>query len=281
MDGLNIILTAAVVDVPVSEYTQTKVKINFLKSSDKIDVADFGQGFRSAHRFLVKDATLFGYGYPHSLSREQAMNVLALSCSLTNPIILFAHVDPTYYTGSVIFGKIPSKVNIDETGEPCKVTITNTSRLECSLSILVERLIDLHEEEVLETANRLLIIKLFDRSNRSLKESNILASIQAYLQALKDTDISSCYTSLYIAFEKGVTADDPNLKNKAFDLAASAITKYSDKEIEDIRLFYNRIKHASRDKNDLTLLLAGEAHLKEWIKKLKLAADKTILFRIS
>ena len=89
----------------------------------------------------------------------------------------------------------------------------------------------------------------------------------------------SCYKSLYNAFEKAVNADT-NRTNNSFDAAASASTGLTCADIESLRRFNNRIKHALRNRNDFSELKAGEAQLAQLALNLKRATDSAILSRI-
>lgn len=108
----------------------------------------------------------------------------------------------------------------------------------------------LDEVEVLNVINRLLAFKVFDATNRSVLELNVLESIKRYRQALMAADGLSCYQSLFNALEKAVNADNPK-DGEAFDHKASTLTPLAQTDIKIIREFNNRVKHVLRKKRRL------------------------------
>lgn len=279
MDTLIVELTAALVDNPVTPSARTKVEITLENSAGRLSVEDCEGSPRSVHRFTVRDAIDLGCGGVHNITAEQAGFVLAISCSLTNPRILFSPLQPHQLPASLKLGKVPSKVEIVDTPTGTHITITETLRLTSSVSTLLGTKLSLDEAQVLNVANRLLTARVFDTTNRSLLELNVLESIKRYREALMSADGLSCYKSLYNAFEKAVNADTGR-KGKSFDAAASASTGLTEADIEGLRLFNNRVKHALRNKKDFAELKAGEAQLARLALNLKRAADGAILSRI-
>ncbi len=279
MDTLTVELTAALVDNPATPSDRTKVEITLENSEGRLSVEDCESSPRSVHRFTVRDAIDLGYRGAHNLTAGQASLVLATSCSLTNPRILFSPLQPHQLPVSIKLGKVPSKVDVVDTPTGKFITITETLRLTGSVSTLLVTKLSLDEAQVLEVANRLLTARNFDTPNRSLLELNIFESIKRYREALMSADGLSCYKSLYNAFEKAVNADTDR-KGKPFDAAASALTGLTEADIESLRLFNNRVKHALHNKKDFAELKAGEAQLAQLALNLKRAADGAILSKI-
>ena len=279
MDTLTVELTAALVDNPATPSERTKVEIPFENSAGRLSVEDCDGSPRSVHRFTVRDAIDLGCGGVHNLTAEQAGFVLAISVSLTNPRILFSLLQPHQLPASLKLGKVPSKVEVVDTPTGKHITITETLRLTARVSTLLGTKLSLDEAKVLNVANRLLIARVFDTTNRSLLELNVLESIKRYGEALMSADGLSCYKSLYNAFEKAVNADTGR-NGKYFDAAASASTGLTEVDIESLRLFNNRVKHALRGRKDFADLKAGEAQLAKLTLNLKRAANGAILSRI-
>ncbi len=65
-----------------------------------------------------------------------------------------------------------------------------------------------------------------------------------------------------------------------FDAKAHRLTKMRKQEIESLRKFNNRLKHALRNRSDVTAFQSGESRLGELVRNLKKAADLAILARI-
>ena len=238
-------LTAALVDNPATPSARTKVEITLENSTGRLSVKDFEGSPRSVHQFTVRNAIDLGCGGVHNLTEKQAGFVLATSCSLTNPRILFSSLQPHQLPTSLKLDKMPSKkVEIVDTPTVKYVTITETLRLTGSLSMLLGTKLSLNEAQVLNVANSLLTARIFDTANRSPLELNVIESIKRYQEALMSAEGLSCYKSLYNAFEKAINADT-NRTGKSFDVAASASTGLTKADIESLRRFNNRIKHAS------------------------------------
>jgi len=279
MDTLIVELTAALVNNPATPSVRTKVEITLGNSTGRLSAEDCGGSPRSVHRFTVRDAIDLGCGSIHNFTAEQAGFVLAISCSLTNPRILFSPLQPHQLPASLKLGKVPSKGEVVNTPAGKHITITGTLCITGSVSVLLKTKLSLDEAQILNVANRLLAARVFDTTNRSLFELNVLESIKRYQEALMSADGLSCYKSLYNAFEKAVNADTDR-KGKPFDAAASASTGLAQADIESLRLFNDRVKHALRNKEDFAELKAGEAKLAQMALNLKRAADGAILSRI-
>ena len=276
VDTLTVVLTAALVD----NLAWTEVEITLENSVGRLSIEDCEGSPRSVHRFTVRDAIDLGCGGVHNLTTQQAGLVLAISCSLTNLRILFSPLQPHQLPVSLKLGKVPSKVEMVDTPAGKHLTLTDTLRLTDSASALIETKLSLDESQVLNVSNRLLTARVFDTTNRSLLELNVSESIKSYQEALESVNRLSCYKSLYNAFEKAVTADDFERKNRVFDTAASALTGLTTEDILSLRRFNNRVKHALRNKKDIAVLKAGEAQLAQLARNLKRAADCAILSRI-
>ncbi|HPC35620.1 MAG TPA: hypothetical protein P5268_08380 [Candidatus Marinimicrobia bacterium] len=279
MDTLTIELTAAIVRNPATPSGRTKVEITIENSVGHLSVENFEGSPRSVHRFTVRDAADLGCGGVQNLTAEQASFILAISCSLTNPRILFSPFQTNYLPASLKLGEVPSKFEDFDTPTSKHITITETMHIEDSFSTLYITKLSLDEAQVLNVANRLLTARIFDTTNRSLLELNVLESIKRYREALMSSNGLSFYKSLYNAFEKAVNADTDR-KGKTFDATASALTGLTQADIQSLRLFNNRVKHPLRNKKDFAELRDGEAHLSQLAFNLKRVADSAILSRI-
>jgi hypothetical protein len=279
MDILTIELTAALVNNPATPSARTKVEITLENSTGRLSVEDCEGSPRSVHRFTVRDANDLGCGGVYNFTMEQARSVLAISCSLTNPRILFSPLQPHQLPATLKLGKVPSKDEVINTPGKHITIITEPLHIPESVSMLFGTKLSLDEAQILNVANRLLKARVFDTTNRSLLELNVLESIRRYQEAPMSADGLSCYESLYNAFEKAVNADTDR-KDKTFDAAASASTGLTQADIESLRHFNNRVKHALRNKKDFAELKAGESQFAQMALNLKRAADGAILSRI-
>lgn len=189
MDKLIVKLTAALVDNPATPSTFTKIEITLENSTGRLSVEDCEGSPRSVHRFTVRDAIDLGCRGVHSLTEKQAEFVLATSCSLKNPHVLFSTLQPNQFSPSLKPGKEPSKVEIVDTPTGKHVTITGMLRPTGSLrSKLLGIKLSLDEAQVLNVANSLLVYRIFDKTNRSRLELNVLESIKQYGEAPKSAE---------------------------------------------------------------------------------------------
>ena len=281
MGILIIKLTAALIDYPATPSVCTKVKITLKNSTGRLGVEDCEGSPRSVHQFTVRDAVDLGCKGVHNLTKEQAAIVLAISSSLMDPRIFFSPLQPQQFPVSLKPDKVPSKkVEIVDTPTGKHVAPQETVHMADSVSMLLTNKLNLDEAQVLNVANSLLTYRIFDKTNRSRLESNVLESIKLYGKAPGSAEGLTCYMSLYSAFEKAVNADiDPT--GRSFDAVASALTGLTVEDIEKLRQFNNRVKHASRNEEEVVKLKAGEAQLGQLALNLKKAADSAILSRIS
>jgi hypothetical protein len=280
MDTLTVELTAALVDNQATPSARTKVEITLSNSSGRISVENCEGSPRSLHRFIVRDAQDVGVGAVHNLTAEQAGFILATSCSITNPRILFSTLQPDQLSVSLKkSAEVPSKAQVVDTPTGKQVTMTATVHVISNISTLLGTKLTLDEVAVFNVINRLLAFKIFDTTNRSILEQNVSESIKSYRQALMAADRLSCYQSLFNALEKAINADQ-ELKGEAFDRKTSTLTSLTQTEVKDIREFNNRVKHVLRKKSDFAALKTGEAQLAQLARNLKKAADNAILSRI-
>ena len=149
-----------------------------------------------------------------------------------------------------------------------------TLLLTVSVTTVLGTKLSLDEAQILNVANRLLAIRMFDTTKRSLLDLNVIESVKRYQEALMSAERLSCYKSLYNALEKAANADKYQ-REKAFDAAVSTLAGLSDADIKNLRLFNNRVKHALRYEEDFDRLRAGEVQLAQLALNLKKAADRT------
>lgn len=279
MNTLIVELTAAFVDNPATPLHKTEVEIILIHSKGYLNIQNIKGVPRSVHRFVVKDAATFGYGAPYHLTKEQTGLILAMACSLANPRILFSPIQPNQPPISLKLQKIPTKVEVIDTLDEKSVTVIETIYIEEKWSSLLKAKLNLDEFQILNVASRLLKFKVFDTTNRSLLELNVVEAIKRYREALMSVEGLACYNSLYMAFEKAVNADKDR-KNTDFDVFAYTLTGLPQTEVRKLRTFNNRVKHTLRNKKDFNLLKTGEAQLGPLARNLKKAADNAILARI-
>lgn len=279
MDTLIIELSAALIDNPATPDHRTKVEITLENPQNSIEVENKEGSPRSVHKFTLKDPQRFGYGSPQNLTIDEIGILLAISCSLANSRILFSPLQPFLLAHSINYEKIPTKTEVIEKPSESNITVTEAIRLIAHVSTVLGTKLKLDEKTILNIVNKLIAFRIFDTTNRNLLELNILEAVKRYGDALMAAQSLSCFSFLYSAFEKAINADEDR-KDKDFDKAASGVLNVPEIQIEELRKFNNRIKHALRNNNDLTTLKAGESKLAELSKNLKNAADKSILSRI-
>jgi hypothetical protein len=279
MDVIKVELAASLIDNPPGPSLATKVDVTLERSAGRLSLDRCEGNPLSVYRFTVQDAGGIGIGSVHNLTAEQASTVLAVACSLSNPRVLFWCSQPSQLVASVELAPVPPEVHVVDTPQGWAVDITATLRLSGSLQVLLGTQLTLSEARILDAASRLLKFRIFDHQKRTRKERNILASVDNYKEALRSAGGLPSFKALYIALEKAVNASKEQ-DGAAFDRAAAKLTGMNDKDIEELRKFYNRLKHVLRHDKDLAGLQAGQAKFPELVMNLKKAADLAILKRI-
>lgn len=279
MDTLLIELAAALIDNPATPDHRTRVEITLENAANNLEIENLDASPRSVHKFTIKNPTRFGYRGPQNLSVDQIAILLAISCSLANPRILFSPLQPYLLATSVKYDEIPTKIEMINRPGELNIAVTDVIRITEHISTVMTTKLGLDEVTLLNIVDKFLAHRIFDTTNRTIIEINVIEAIKRYRDALMAAEGVSCYSLLYKAFEKAINADIDR-EGKDFDKAASLATGLSEAEIEELRKFDNRIKHALRNHADLATLKAGEARLGELSRSLKKAADKAIISRV-
>jgi hypothetical protein len=279
MDILIIELSAVLIDNPATPDHKTKVEITLENPSNSMEIEDKEGSPRSVHKFTLKDPSRFGYGSPQNFSADDIAFMLAISCSLANPRIVFSPLQPYLLSHSIKFEEIPTKIETIEKPGELNIAVTEVIRVTDRFFSVLGTKLNLDERAILSIVNKLLAYRIFDATNRSFLELNVLEALKRYRDALMAAEGMSCYISLFNAFEKAINADEDR-KGNEFDQEASQVTGLLETEIEELRKFNNRIKHALRNHADFATLKAGESKLAELSRNLKKAADKAILSRV-
>lgn len=280
MGRFSVDLAAGLVDHPASLDAHTRIDIGIEPSAGRLRVENREGAPRSVHRFTTDPSDL-GLGGASGLTGEQAALVLAIACTLRNDRVLFAplqhHPLPTRLERDPI---LPRVVKIVDTPTGRRTTWAHSATVSAALCTITEHTVRLDEGLVVDVVNRLLRRNMFGGGLQAIPDLNVVEALKSYGRAIESNDGLSCYALLYQSFEKSVNADDPNRKETFFDAHASMMTGHNAHDIEELRRFDNRIKHALRNGSDWSTLRASEAQLAQLAFRLKSAADRAILSRI-
>lgn len=276
MDTLTIDLTAALVDNYATPNSRTKVETSLINNAGWLTAKDLPGVPRSVHRFVIHNAA--DVGCP-PLDAERASVIFATASSLITPRILFSPLQPQRLVPNLRLGELPSKVEVTETPTGKNILITETIRVTESISILMSTKAEIDAGRLLDVLRRLLNIRPFDFTARSVAELNVLDGLKRYREALLAGEPLACYKALFTSLEKTVNLSAEK-KGTAFDTAASTASGLSQADIKDIREFNNRVKHTIRDKKDFEALRQGESNLSRLATNLKMATDNVLLSRI-
>ncbi len=279
-DRLKVQLTAALIDNPPGPSAGANVNVTVTNSVGRLTVENLGGTPLTVHRFTVTDATNMGYGIPHNLTRDQAAEVLSIACSLADHSVLFWGAQPLQLSAFVELGELPTTANVTQTSAATVAAFGNALRMvEGQVSVTIGASVNMDETKVIDVASRLLQKRIFDRVARDRVTGNLLQAIENYRDALKSAGGLPCFKHLYVALERAVNIgrDQKHIK---FDAKAHRLTKMRKQEIESLRKFNNRLKHALRNRSDVTAFQSGESRLGELVRNLKKAADLAILARI-
>lgn len=277
-DFLVIELYEALVNNPVRSDLATKVELELINSTGRINIKDLDSRPRSAHEFKI-NAEDIGFHGKYNLNKNQICIILEISLSLSNNKVLFTTIQPNQSYPFIEFGKLPSDVEIINIPGGKKITIAETIHISGNLSIVIGTKITLDETKIFEIINSLLKLKIFADENRTVYDFNVLDSIKRYTDGINSVNSITCYSALYRAFEKAVNADKER-KGYMFDNEAQNLTGMSKNDIKNLREFYNRIKHAQKDRRDIIFLKSSETRFSELVLNLKKATDAVILYRV-
>ncbi|MGC8691318.1 MAG: hypothetical protein ACP5SP_07785 [Caldisericum sp.] len=194
--------------------------------------------------------------------------LFGIAFSIANPDILFSPLFWDSLSSSVDTGVDTEQKPVPKAYKSVKIDFKN---------ILVE----VDESKVLDVLGKLFDWKYSIPKPRNLFEKNIRESLNDYQLALISPNIYQRFEFLYHAFEKAVNADGKDIKGKPFDQKAFALIGIADSEIEELRTFHDRIKHAFRTSNDILTMESRISNFSDLALKLKNATDRAILKRIS
>jgi hypothetical protein len=190
--------------------------------------------------------------------------LFGISLSMANPNVLFS---PLYwdFLNAIVEGDRPNS-----TPKAYKAIKTD----------FIKIAVEVDETKVFDTLEKLFCHRYPVPEPNDIIENNIKESINNYQLALISPTIYQRFTFLFHSFEKAVNADGKDRKKKIFDKQASELTMIKGNEIEDIREFNNRIKHAIRTADDILAIEKGINNFSSLATKLKSATDKAILYRL-
>jgi hypothetical protein len=195
------------------------------------------------------------------LPPPRAQSILSISCSLSNPTILFSPL--VYSFTNSIIEETPHRVRC----YPAKILKLNKIEVE------------IDEEKILNIIERILKYKTSVFGKGNIIENNIVESINNYQSALISTNSFLRYISLYQSFEKAVNADKDR-SGKDFVKHASKLIGFTESKIKKLLKFYDRIKHVFRNTDDILTMENNIKNFSELALRMKKAADNAILYRI-
>lgn len=190
-----------------------------------------------------------------------------IAFSTENPDILFSPLFWDFLSSSVDDEVDAEKKPMPKAYKTVKIDFKNKT-------------IEVDELKVLDVLGKLFDWKYSIPKPRSLFEENVRESINDYQLALMSPNIYHRFEFLYYAFEKAVNADGKNRVKDSFDTKASELTGIEDSEIEELRTFHDRIKHAFRKSDDILIMEKGISNFSNLALELKNATDRAILKRI-
>jgi len=195
------------------------------------------------------------------LPPPKAQSILSISCSLSNPTILFSPLIYSF-TNSII-EETPHRVRC----YPAKILKLN------------KREVEIDEEKILNIIERILKYETSVFGKENTIEKNIIESINNYQLALISPSIFPRFVFLFHAFEKAVNADKDR-SGKDFVKHASKLIGFTESKIRELLKFYDRIKHVFRNTDDILTMENNIKNFSELALRMKKAADNAILYRI-
>jgi hypothetical protein len=122
------------------------------------------------------------------------------------------------------------------------------------------------------------------RSNRPFqtiqKLTDLSKALHNYEIAMSVFDALTIFRHLYTSLELATNSDGTDRHNQSLDAEIACLTQIPEKDAEDWRLFYNRVKHVNRDQTDLTTFERGMKNLPHQIYPLRISCKKVIIERL-
>lgn len=258
---------------------KSNVIFNITNTSGKILVNNSGKP-DYINEFII-DLDDFGHrADKYNLSRNNAIYVFILSCSLAAENILFSMKKLPEDLKSTSLKDDVKKSNQEVIKGPVKIIsrVVPMRFGKCKVQITAKNEIKLDEQEIIDYGKRLCNFGIFE-SKTLAKDENIKEAIEEYLVALETHDPHSCYNHLYRALEKAVNVKE-NLIGSNFDLEASNLTGINQSSIKELRICYNRMKHTQKNESEINKIKECISNLSGSLFILKMATDKAILKRI-
>jgi hypothetical protein len=270
-------LSALLVDNQARPRARTRVVVTIENSNGVLSVEDFQHEPRSLHRFTISNASLLGYTGKGDLSEEH-ITILALTCSLANPRVVFSPIHHQFLTSTL------SNTADDE--ELAEVKDDDTAHLVVRLTIragvdtLLTSQITIDEQQFLSIASDLVRLKLSEPMHTGAnRRANVRQAVLSYREATMSDDPIARYKGFYAALEKAINSDRDR-SGSVFDTQAAAETGLSARKISEMRAFYNRVKHPSFSSGQWRELTEGNKRMWEFQTMVKQAADAVLQAKI-
>lgn len=281
MPRLWVDLAAGLIDVEADIVHFVAADVMVINSVGTIGVENRGGTPRSVHRFSMSNPALLGIREDYSAYVEQGAMFLATACSLANHRVLFGPVNPVYLGAHFEHDPIPPVV--EQVGGRPGVTRTSIA-IPQSVAVAeqVEVSVQLDEKEVLCIGAQLSALDIFSPSpDDALRVNNTREAARSYFEAIRAPSLLLSYVSLYQCLEKSVNADGRDRKGADFDKHVAGIVGTNQGDIEELRVFRNRLEHTLRNQHDWTTFHESSARLGVLAQQLKLAADTTLCANLS
>ncbi len=256
---------------------KTRLNILLENCSGRLSVENHLDSPRSRHIFMV-DATALGYDEPYNLSEEQIVRLFLIAGSLLNSRYYLTSFQSLSLTSAFIPDEaVPDvKVNIGKH----QLSMTDSVTISDHLGTCIISNYSIDCEKFFQIVEKLLRFQIFLIDCRSIVELNIIEAFKSYNEAFTSTDQIACYRSMYSALEKA-TNSDKDRKKDVFDKKVVDLTGMEQIKINELRKFYNRLKHPLINLKQLAFLKSSKTNIGPMLRELKMATDLVLLSKIS
>lgn len=225
---------------------------------------------------------------PHE---EQSLHrILAISCSLACENVIFSIKNETEFSSLQIDNSKAESDNInrdladegDQNGNGSMTILCKPRPIKASIKGVM---VSVKQEVIFDEVKFLRIFKILSRigifeSKNTFHEQNFVESLHEYELAINSENRYECFKHLFCSLEKIVNMKKEYFQ-KDFDREVSKLTGINENDVNKFKRCYNRMKHCSRDADQVLELKCCLQEMPLMIRKLKKGVDNSIFLRIN
>jgi hypothetical protein len=190
--------------------------------------------------------------------------------------------NPEYPNSDLVRELTESKNTVQKIDNMFYAHIIENIELRDTVSIVVGIAEMIEEKQIVEVFRKLQKVNGYGMPKRStIPEINLGNSLNHYEIAMSEFSRLFKFKNLFNTLELVVNIDGKNRKGPDFDAEAISLDPKNGVDVKKWREFYNRIKHAQRDRDDITAYEKGEEDLPRELEYSRGAVQKILLSKLN